>query len=57
MRAVPGSHEGVFVEPNVKALAQALASALNEVQGPKRNDSPVDALQSGGKMELPPNVK
>jgi thioesterase domain-containing protein len=29
---IPGSHENIFMEPNVKSLAQGLTAALSETQ-------------------------
>jgi amino acid adenylation domain-containing protein/FkbH-like protein len=34
LKLIPGSHESIFVEPNVKELAQTLTRALEVAQGP-----------------------
>jgi len=48
IRLVSGSHEGVFVEPNVKALANMLAQALNEAQSTAAPASPGSYRAPGG---------
>src|SRR5262249_29462352 len=52
IKDVPGSHEGIFVEPNVKALAQALALALTEAQYQQDEDSLVSASRPKGTSEM-----
>ena len=32
VKLIPGSHENIFMEPNVKSLAQGLTAALSEAQ-------------------------
>jgi len=43
VRIMPGSHENIFMEPNVKALAHALRQALEEAQ---QNQIPNSKLQT-----------
>ena len=45
VKLIPGSHENIFMEPNVRALARELADILTAAQGrPTNNGAPVRTL-------------